>query len=297
MGKSNIGWTDVSWNPVTGCSRVSPGCEHCYAETLSLRRGWSKKPWTAQNVKDNVVLHPDRLDHPLHWREPRMVFVNSMSDVFHGMIPYDFLDKMFAVMVVSPTHTFQVLTKRAAFMREYMSQDGIAGAVAAETGSGVDGLRRWPFIRPDDLAAMWPPNNVWLGVSVEDQRRADERLAILSDVPVAVRWVSCEPLLGPIDFRQAGSLGPEVGDPLSFSALSGTEDTDPSIPGIDWVVVGGETGTGHRRMKIEWLESVVEQCRTASVPVFVKQDSGPKPGKQGRIPDELWALKQFPEMR
>ncbi len=269
MGKTSIGWTDETWNPVTGCSHVSPGCEHCYAEALSLRRGWSKKPWTAQNVAENVVLHPDRLDYPLHWRDPRMAFM-SMCDPFHGMIPYDFLDQMFAAMAVSPTHTFQLLTKRSSFMRDYLSQDGIAGAIAAETGSGVSGKRSWPFIRPDDME--WPLPNVWLGVSVEDQRRADERILNLLGTPAAVRWLSCEPLLGPIDL-------------MNWLLME---------PPVDWVVVGGESGPGHRPMDPAWLEDIVEQCGGTATPVFVKQDSGHRPGKQGRIPDELWAYKEFP---
>ena len=120
MGRSSIGWTDETWNPVTGCSRVSPGCQNCYAETLSLRYGWSKKPWTNQNAAENVVLHPKRLDQPLRWRKPRMVFVNSMSDVFHEQITTMFLDKMFAVMALSQIHTFQVLTKRQVAMAAYL---------------------------------------------------------------------------------------------------------------------------------------------------------------------------------
>lgn len=264
MGESNIGWTDVTWNPVTGCSHISPGCEHCYAETMSLRRGWSKKPWTKQNALQNVILHPDRLEQPLHWRKPRMVFVNSMSDLFHELVGDDFLDRIFGVMAVSSAHTFQALTKRPERMLEYLDglsddYDRIENAVRSVGYTArYEGI---PLIR-------WPIPNVWLGTSVEDQRRADDRIMDIVDTPAAVRWLSCEPLLGPI----------------LFPAES-----------LDWVVVGGESGPGHRSMRIEWLESIVAQCRTAGIPVFVKQDSGGLPGKQGRIPDELWALKQFPD--
>ena len=285
---SKIGWTDVTWNPVTGCSHVSPGCDICYAETLSLRRGWSKKPWTARNAAENVVLHPDRLEQPLHWRKPRMAFVNSMSDLFHEEIPDEFIDQIFAVMTLAPQHVYQALTKRPERMRSYFTEPH-GGYSARERislaslGLLLDNVAllkvlpdRQGMLSTDEGIKEWPIPCVWLGVSVEDQRRADERIPILLDTPAAVRWLSCEPLLGPIDFPLycAGSV---------------------FWSGLHWIVVGGETGPGHRPMEIEWLEYIVNQCGRAGVPVFVKQDSGPRPGKQGRIPDRLWALKQFPK--
>lgn len=292
MAKTNIGWSDEVWNPVTGCSVVSPGCDHCYAHELSIRRGWSKKPWTARNAAENVVLHPDRLDYPLHWRKPRMVFVNSMSDLFHELIPFEFIDMVFAVMAITPQHTYQILTKRPKRMLEYMSQVGLPGAVAAETGSGCDGTRNWPFIRPDDLAARWPLSNVWLGVSVEDQRRAVERIPILLDTPAAVRWISAEPLLGPIHLDPWWVAESTVD--LAAVVYGGIVRHPNVYPALDWAVVGGESGPQRRRMDIEWVREIVEQCDTTCVPVFVKQDSGRFPGKQGKIPDWLWAYKQFP---
>ena len=279
---SNIGWTDETWNPTTGCSRVSPGCEHCYAEALSLRYGWSKKPWTARNAAENVVLHPDRLRKPLYWRKPRMVFVNSMSDLFHSQIPTAFIEQVFAVMGLAEKHTFQVLTKRAKDMRDFFSYEMRWAMIEGATHKLYED-------RYDQDPSMWlavngPADNVWLGVSVEDQRRADERIPVLLDTPAAIRWISAEPLLGPLVIEQLGQhwLG-------AASQRAGMND------GLDWVVVGGESGPGHRPMKIEWVESIVDQCRAANVPVFVKQDSGSRPGKQGRIPDELWAHKAFPE--
>jgi protein gp37 len=251
MGKTNISWSDEVWNPTTGCSHVSPGCEHCYAETLSLRRGWSKKPWTAANAAENVVLHPDRLDQPLRWRKPRMVFVDSMSDLFHEQIPDEFVARVWDVMVRTPRHTYQVLTKRPKRMATVLGPDGIGF-----------------YSRNGPVPCPQP--NVWLGTSIEDQRRADERIPLLLRTPTAVRWLSCEPLLAPIDGIY--------------------------LEGISWVVVGGESGPGHRPMKIEWLESIVNQCREANVPVFVKQASALRPGQQGDIPDDLWALKQFPKI-
>lgn len=266
MTKSNIGWTNEVWNPVTGCSHVSPGCLNCYAETLSLRRGWSKKPWTARNAKANVVLHPDRVRQPERWWRPRLVFVNSMSDLFHELVPDSFIHRCFEVMRDSMRHTFQVLTKRPERMLEY---------VISHWGK-LDG----------------PPPNIWLGVSVEDQRRADERIPLLLETPAAVRWISAEPLLGPLD------LGAYLCDGTPTRAQVNGPDGDRYLrhgaSRLDWLVVGGESGPDYRRMDVEWASDAAAQCLLAGVPVFVKQDSGAKPGKQGRLPDRLWSLKQFP---
>jgi protein gp37 len=160
-----IEWTDATWNPVTGCSRVSPGCDHCYAETLSLRFGWSKKPWTPGNAAENVVLHPERLRKPLSWREPRMVFVISMSDLFHERIPTGFLRQVLDVMEACPQHTFQVLTKRPERALAHLSA--------------------YRKVLP----------NVWVGVSIETAQFA-WRASVLREVPAAVRFISAEPLLG-----------------------------------------------------------------------------------------------------
>lgn len=164
--KSAIEWTEATWNPVTGCSKVSPGCAHCYAETLSLRFGWSKLPWTPENAAANVILHPERLNQPLKWREPRMIFVNSMSDLFHELIPDAYVWQVFNIMAQCPQHTFQVLTKRPERMAELV-----------------------------DMGAGEELPNVWLGVSIENSRytyRAD----VLREIPAAVRFISAEPLLG-----------------------------------------------------------------------------------------------------
>lgn len=267
MGKTNIGWTDVSWNPVTGCSHVSEGCRNCYAETLSLRRGWSKKPWTHQNAAENVVLHPERLTAPLSWRKPRMVFVNSMSDLFHKQVPFNFVAQVFDVMADARAsdHIFQVLTKRPARMRKFF-------VWLAEHWDGNS-----PANVTIEVCGHLP--NVWLGVSAESQDRFDKRAEVLGSIPAAVRFVSLEPLLGPIDCGNAFDAPP----PKS-----------PYGP-VGWVIVGGETGPGHRPMDIDWLHSIVLQCVNAHVPVFVKQASAPRPGQQGGIPDDLWAMKQFPE--
>lgn len=275
MGKSKISWTDISWNPVTGCSHVSAGCENCYAEALSLRYGWSKKPWTHQNAIENIVLHSDRLEQPLHWRKPQRVFVNSMSDLFHGHVRDDFIDLVFGVMAAARQHTFQILTKRPSRMLEYirgLSSDYDRLEEAARGCGYTLRCEGIPLVR-------WPIPNVGLGVSAEDQPWWDERVEVLGLVPSACRFVSLEPLLGPIDCGNAFDAPP---------------DGSAYYP-VDWVIVGGESGPGHRPMKIEWLASIVDQCCAANVPVFVKQDSGPLPGKQGRIPDHLWALKEYPK--
>jgi protein gp37 len=173
--RSAIEWTESTWNPVSGCSKVSPGCAHCYAERLSLRFGTSRASWTPENAAANVVLHPERLGQPLRWRRPRLVFVNSMSDLFHELVPDDFVADVFAVMESTPRHTFQILTKRPER----------AAALAAKL--------------------PWPPN-VWLGVSIENSRFT-WRAAVLRDVPAAVRFVSAEPLLGSV-FESGGRKRP-----------------------------------------------------------------------------------------
>ena len=248
--KTAISWTERTWNPVTGCSHVSPGCLHCYAETLSLRYGWSKKPWTAQNAAENVVLHPNRLNQPLSWREPAMCFVNSMSDLFHEQVPFEFIDQVFDVMERCSHHTFQVLTKRPERMLEYT-------------------LRRWT---PGEL-----PAHVWLGVSVEDQRRANERIPILIEVPAIVRFLSCEPLLGPVDLSLHGRL--EDGDFYGFW--------------IGWVIAGGESGPGHRPMNLDWARTIRDQCLDAGIPFFFKQSSALRPGHNPVLDGQEW--HQFPE--
>jgi protein gp37 len=250
--RTAIGWTEATWNPVTGCSHVSPGCVNCYAETLSLRMGWSKLPWTAQNAGANVKLHEKRLTEPLRWKTPRRVFVNSMSDLFHEQIPDGFVDEVFNVMARAERHTFQILTKRPGVMREYVTAR---------------------------LIGKYPLRNVWLGVSVEDQRNANERLPLLMQTPAAVRFVSFEPLLGSVSPRAI------TNPPMSPRSLGLV---------FDWAIIGGESGADHRPMDVGWAEQIARECDLSGIPVFVKQDSGLRPGKQGRLPDALWARKEYP---
>jgi len=273
--KTAIAWTDATWNPVSGCSKVSPGCEHCYAETLSLRYGWTSQPWTGPNAHTNVQLHPERLDKPLHWKRPRMVFVNSMSDVFHDQVSDAFIDEIFAVMAMAAQHTFQILTKRPQRMYQYLTDPQTVFRIA----DAID--RRNDYQGYDVLAQdlrdgfAWPLPNVWLGVSVEDQRRADERIPWLQQTPAHIRFLSCEPLLGPIDLT-AYLPHRSVYDPHIDTAgcaicghLPSWHGTD--IAWIDWVIVGAESGPEARPMDDDWVRSLLNQCVAADVPFFFKQ--------------------------
>ena len=264
---SNIEWTDTTWNCLVGCTRVSAGCDLCYAAQLAATRLKHRPEYQGLAVitasgrpafTGTVRFLNERLNDPLHWRKPRRVFVNSMSDLFHDQVTDDQLDRIFAVMALTPRHIYQVLTKRPERMLEYF-HDGRAGAVAAETGSGPDGDRNWPFIRPDDLGDRWPLPNVWLGVSVENQETAEERIPLLLQTPAAVRWISAEPLLGPIDLRTVVRRAGQY------------TEADRFLPGLDWVVAGGESGPQARPCDVDWIRSIVQQCQEAGVPVFVKQ--------------------------
>ena len=284
--KSNIAWTDASWNPVTGCSRVSEGCRHCYAETLSLRFGWSKKPWTAQNAAENVVLHPGRLGQPLRWRKPRRVFVNSMSDLFHELVPDEFIDQVFAVMALAPQHSFLILTKRPQRMRDYAADGDLRVprlAVAAQT-------MKWAgTVLAAEFPLVWPLPNCWLGVSVEDQATADQRIPILLASSAAIRFVSCEPLLGAVDLQRfmCSNWPYHESDP-DHQCIDGYQHR------LDWVIVGGESGANFRPMNLDWARSLVAQCRhRAGVAVFFKQASGLRPGMPSGD-KELDTAKEFP---
>ena len=261
---SKISWTDATWNPARGCTKVSPGCAHCYAETFAER--WRGIKGHAYEHGFDLQLVPAKLDEPLHWRKPKRVFVNSMSDLFHEGIPFEFIYQVFDVMARCPQHTFQILTKRAARMLACLSRahdkvyDQVFLSVFLDGGRlSVGGL-------------PWPLPNVWLGVSAEDQPHLDKRVGHLLACPAAVRFVSLEPLLGPIDLDRVTTL---------------------KRP-IDWVIVGGESGPKFRPCEIRWITDIVDQCRMAGVPTWVKQDSGLRPGQQGRIPDEYW-VHEFPK--
>lgn len=250
---TKIEWTDATWSPTVGCSVVSPGCTNCYAMKLAARLGRMgvakyaglTEPSKAGPVWNGVVRLDDKaLSLPLRWRKPRRIFVNSMSDLFHEALPDEVIDKVFAVMALAPQHTFQVLTKRAQRMRDYMlnASRELRVLLAAKLDPATH----------DDI---WPLPNLWLGVSVERQQEADERIPALLDTPAAVRFLSCEPLLGPIDLT-------------SISYGGNMRDTSDCL---DWVIVGGESGPNARPFDLAWARSIVAQCRNAGTACFVKQ--------------------------
>lgn len=225
---SKIEWTDKTWNPVTGCTKVSQGCKNCYAERLYER-------FNGKGAFKNVICHQNRLSHPARWKRPAMVFVNSMSDLFHEDVPFSFINAVFSVMSDCDHHTYQVLTKRPARMLAFF---------------------KW---KSEEHGIPWEPKpNVWIGVSVENQEAADERIPLLLDVPAAVRFLSCEPLLGPIKL---------------WPLLQLTNNKWTNRPGsiIDWIICGGESGPGSRPMHPEWARSIRDQCQSAGVTFFFKQ--------------------------
>jgi len=286
---TKIEWADEVWNPVTGCSKVSPGCAHCYAERLATTRlvgkpGYTGLPWTPENAAVNVVLRPDRLDQPLRWRKPSRVFVNSMSDLFHELVPYQYLDRVFLTMALASHHRFLVLTKRPERMRGYLSDPATLGRLMLRLAEAarMTGMEMRSEFADDGLDGV-RLRNVWLGTSVENQHWADVRLPPLLDTPAAVRFLSVEPLLGPIEFSDATNA-PDLRERLGR----------PALEGIDWIIVGGESGPGRREMDPAWLASIAAQADAAGVALFVKQDSGPRSGLRGRIPDALWARKEYP---
>jgi protein gp37 len=251
--KSSIEWTDATWNPVTGCTKVSLGCDHCYAERIVER-------FKGKGAFENVTLNEERLEAPLRWRKPRRVFVNSMSDLFHESVPDRYIADVFAVMALAKQHTFQVLTKRHGRMRSLLRRK------AFRTGVQRAALKRAGGEAPWLVEPWWPLRNVWLGVSVEDQKWADIRVPALLDTPAAVRFLSCEPLLGPVDLAQSLALWqPGDDQPWKGNRL-------PARDILHWVIVGGESGPGARPMHPDWARSLRDQCAAAGVPFFHKQN-------------------------
>ena len=241
--RTSIEWTEVTWNPTTGCTKVSEGCDNCYAETLSRRllSGIYRRRLPVVNTLANradpfaVRIWPERLDQPAGWRGRRLVFVNSMSDLFHSAIPADFLRSVFEVMLDVDQHTYQVLTKRPSRAARFVRQHG------------------------DLFDGRGLPPHIWIGTSTENQKTA-YRIRHLKDVPAAVRFLSCEPLIGPLSLCKVLSSG-----------------------GIHWVIVGGESGVGRRRMDQRWVANLRDECLAAEVPFFFKQWGGRTPKAGGRM--------------
>ncbi len=227
--KSAIEWTDATWNPVTGCTKLSRGCDHCYAERFAERfRGVPGHPF---ETGFDLTLRPERLRQPLLWKRPRTIFVNSMSDLFHKHVPTPFIDQVFDTMERADWHVFQVLTKRSSLLGDY--------------------LKARYTTRP-------APAHIWCGVSVEDAQ-AKSRIKHLRNAPASIRFLSLEPLLGPL----------------------GTLD----LSGINWVIAGGESGPGARPMEADWVRSIRDQCRDQSTAFFFKQWGGIRPKSGGRLLD------------
>ncbi len=230
---TKIEWTETTWNPVTGCSKISPGCEHCYAERMALRLQAMGQAKYAKGFE--VATHSKELKAPATWRKPSMVFVCSMGDLLHNDVPLEFIREVFAVIKATPQHTYQLLTKRS---------------------------ERLASIAPD---LQWP-KNLWIGVTVENDDYV-HRIEDLAQVPAAVRFLSCEPLLGPLHHL--------------------------ILDAVDWVIVGGESGPGARPMNSGWVRDIRDQCTSQEIPFFFKQWGGVNKKRAGRILDsKIW--QQFP---
>lgn len=279
--RSSIEWTDASWNPIRArvidiqndgsgkerigwhCEHISDGCRNCYAEAFNRRLGTGREFKPGERFRDDKIgysngevklfLDETMLTQPLRWKKPRKIFVCSMTDAFADFVTDEMLDKMFAVMALAPQHTFQVLTKRAKRMRHWFA----GGRERADT-VGLAMLTLVDRIPYGHRQVPWPLPNVWLGVSAERQQEADERIPELLATPASVRFVSLEPLLGPIDLHEV------IPEPLSYSHAHG-------FNGIDWVIVGGESGRHARSMHPDWPRAVRDQCAAAGVAFFFKQ--------------------------
>ena len=264
-GEDGTARPGATWNPISGCSKLSPECKHCYAE-----RDWHRLthlPAYHGRAFTDVALHEDRLDQPIRWNRPRLIFVCSMSDLFHEVVPDAFLDRIFAVMSVCPQHTFQILTKRAERMQRYLAAPGRREAIA-KAAEGLEAKQPLDWVRADGCEAAerggdpaedrkwlprWPLPNVWTGVTVGNQEAANERIPHLLNTPSVLRFLSCEPLIGPVDLR-------------------------PWLMALDWVICGGESGPKGRPMHPAWYADLRDQCKDARRPFFFKQHGEWIPG-------------------
>lgn len=297
--KTSIEWTDASWNPVRGCSRVSEGCRNCYAEVLAAR--FSGPGMWGEGLAAMVKTPDGKTDHrwtgkvepaphhvltkPLRWRKPRRIFVNSTSDLCHEDVPDEAIDMVFAIMALSPQHTFQILTKRPERMRAYVSRcDDQWHGASDSFADRFNGAMDWNYAWINDIDDMqWPLPNVWLGTSVEDQPTADERIPHLLATPAAVRFVSAEPLLTGVDLvpylyivthadNAILAASPDGVTPtLGYHDPATTDPRDIAQPRLDWVIVGGESGPGARPMHPDWARSLRDQCAAADVAFHFKQ--------------------------
>ncbi|UZQ86013.1 phage Gp37/Gp68 family protein [Thermoclostridium stercorarium] len=275
MAKTRIEWTEYSWNPVTGCTPISEGCQNCYARRMANRlRGRCGYP---ADDPFRVTLHPERLGEPLRWKEPRRVFVCSMGDLFHEDVPRWMRFEVMDIILQAKQHTFLILTKRPANMKEFFEW------YYSKAGRTIETIK-----------------NLWLGVTAENQARADERIPILLQIPAAVRFVSIEPMLGPVDLTEYFSeydYRPTYEYYREFLKMHGIEsDGKPALfkSGLDWVICGGETGPKARSMHPDWVRNLRDQCQDAGTPFFFKQWGEYKPLPFSGRDDGLHTLQEYP---
>ena len=301
MARTKIEWTDMTWNPVTGCTPISEGCQNCYAKRMAKRLA-GRCGYPKENPF-KVTLHPERLDEPLKWRKPRKVFVCSMSDLFHPDVPFHYISNIFDIMcswrwpnkeaerigdeslLEDPGHTYMVLTKRPERVRDWLQWL----------------FEYWPGDSPVNVnlsAEGHFGRHIWFGVTAENQQRADERIPILLQIPAAVRFVSVEPMLGPIRLQRDWLMcpgGAEYGHGMSLTRVHAGGCCDRH-PRIHWVICGSESGPNHRKTKIEWIRDLREQCISANVPFFLKQmEINGRMVKMPELDGKIWA--QFPEVQ
>lgn len=288
--KSKIEWTDATWNPVTGCTKVSSGCENCYMFRDWPRLAGNPKTKYYKRSPTDVMCHPSELEKPLRWKKPRKIFVNSMSDLFHEKVPFKFIDKVLAVAALCPQHTFTVLTKRPERMAEYINR--LAKSIKPLETYARDIGHTFNF---NGISLLpWPLPNLWLGVSVEDQKTTDQRIPKFLDVPAAVRFISYEPALGAVDlenivypkFKPTHPSDPIIAYDVLRGHMKGPDDV--GLTKLDWVIAGGESGPGARPSHPDWFRKVRDDCQAAGVPFFMKQMA-----KKGPIPDDL-LIREFP---
>lgn len=277
--RTGIEWTDATWNPVTGCTKVSQGCKFCYAER-DFHRPYPGRAFT------DVQLHPDRLEIPLRWKRPRRIFVCSMSDLFQEAVDEKYIAKVLAICELAYWHTFQILTKRPQRMRSLLSDDGFQFHVSwfafqAIRELGLEDRRQElePYLKKDS-------SNIWLGVSCEDQRTADERIPCLLRTPSALRFVSYEPALEPVSLEKLTGEFEDGEDKRTFERW---------IDRLDWLIAGAESGPKARPSELAWFRSIRDQCRDAGVPFFLKQITE----RGRRVPFEQWPedlkVREWPE--
>lgn len=323
-GKTGISWTDSTWNPLRGCTRVSDGCVNCYAEVVAHRFSGPLQPY--EGLTDpkgrwngTIKLVPEALSQPIRWKRDRLIFVNSMSDLFHVNVPFEYIATVFGVMASAPKHIFQVLTKRPERMLEFFDWVEDQNVDCSEYAKA----RGIPGVLP---VTVWPLPNVWVGISAEDQETAESRIPLLIRTPAAVRWVSAEPLLGPLDVskwllhkwecpdcgdthlsKDSSLIGPKIRYCGNCAGDSGKDIEIKRLgPALDWVVLGGESGSKARPFQLDWIDPLIKQCKEADVPLYIKQ-LGERPyasgfrvilgDKKGGNPEEWlpnWRVREWP---